>query len=172
MNLLSSLLLLLLGLNSHGILCHGFATSSLLSQQTRQGSRRITSFLNDENEEETNEEKPKSKDSEPISLFELAEMEAKASKRIDDRLLLPYRLGETITNLAWSVVLASVLLNGFGYAFIRDANGFISIGTIEERNFRLEMNKGTREAMEKSADAATRNQNAVDPTAAASALDK
>jgi hypothetical protein len=156
-----------LGLNSHGQLCDGFSANSLISQHTRQGSTKHTSFLNAKNEDEetTNETKQETKKSDPISLYELAEMEARASKRINDRLLLPYRLGEALTNLAWFVVILSVVLNGFGYAYIRGQNGLITIGTLEERNFQIEMAKGTREAMESSVDAATRNQNSVDTAA-------
>jgi len=120
---------------------------------------------NAEDEEETSDPEQKAKYSEPIPLYELAEMEARASKRINDRLMLPYRIGEVLTNTAWFVVLLGVVLNGFGYAYIRGANGFITIGTLEERNFQIEMNKSTREAMVSSVDAATRNQNSVDTAA-------
>ncbi|CAJ1940030.1 unnamed protein product [Cylindrotheca closterium] len=165
--LLPSLLLLLLGLNnSHGLLCGRFSARSLISLQPKLGSsRRIELFLKAENEDEETSEsdtKQETKRSEPITLFELAEMEARASKRINDRLLLPYRLGEALTNVAWFVVILSVFLNAFGYAYIRGDYGIITIGTIEERNFQIEMRKSSKEAMESSVDAATRNQNLVD----------
>ena len=81
-----------------------------------------------------------------MTLYELAELEAKASKRINDRLMLPYRIGRAINAAIWSFVILGFALNFFGYGYVKGENGMIAIGTLEERNFQIEVNKSTKEA--------------------------
>lgn len=114
----------------------------------------------DSSEKETEKETEKVKGSEPISLYELQRREAEASKRVQDKLLFPYRFGRAFNAALWTFVLVGFLLNAFGYGYIRGENGMLAIGTLEEQNFQVEVNKGAREA-NKSAREAMRNQEVV-----------
>lgn len=146
----------------NGLLCNAFSSTSRINPRTMPGRTRISSFLNAETKDEITEGKDKSTDSEPITLYELAEMEARASKRVNDRLLLPYRLGRAIYYGTLFFLFSCYVLNAFGYGYIRGEYGFLTIGTLEERNFQQEMTKGTRKAMENSVDAVTKSQIEVD----------
>eukprot|EP00980_Cylindrotheca_fusiformis_P028657 scaffold22634_cov123-Cylindrotheca_fusiformis.AAC.4 len=143
------------------ICCTGFLqevspTQTRLAQNVpRRGNPSISIFMaannennNDDDDNNKKEKDPKKNSEPPISLYELSRREEEASKRVRDKLLFPYRLGRAFNALLWTFVVVGVLLNVFGYGYIRGDNGMLSIGTLEERNFQIEVNKSAKEAMQ------------------------
>jgi hypothetical protein len=66
---------------------------------------------------------------------ELWEMEAQQAKQRHNLWSLPGRVGQAMTAVGWLFVIITTILNTQGYAWIPSANGEISLGTLEERNF-------------------------------------
>jgi len=100
------------------------------------------------------EKKDEDEDSEPISLAELSRLEEESSRKNMEQLLFPNRLGaalsSTITALAWVWLLSGVVLNYFGYAYIKNPNGpGITIGTLEDQAFQGEVRKSMKESQQK-----------------------
>mmetsp|Transcript_8578 Transcript_8578/g.14266 ORF Transcript_8578/g.14266 Transcript_8578/m.14266 type:complete len:167 (-) Transcript_8578:206-706(-) len=83
---------------------------------------------------------------EPMTLAEIARIEEEASRKVMNRLLLPNRIGEAVTSMAWFFVGSAVLLQGFGYGYVINDNHMISIDTLENREFQVTMRKSMREA--------------------------
>jgi hypothetical protein len=78
------------------------------------------------------------KKSEPMTLAELAGLEEEASTRLENRLLLPHRIGNAINAAAWLFVGIGILLNIFGYDYtVKD--GFLSVDTRENAAFQKEL---------------------------------
>jgi hypothetical protein len=143
-------LVLLADFNHQVTSCEGFLPTAQRSRQLQNvpvgKSLFGLSMATDDDNNDNAKEKEKSKDSEPISLYELSRLEQEASKRVNDRLLLPFRLGRAFNAAGWTFVLCGILLNVFGYGYIRGENGMLAVGTMEERNFQVEVNKSAREA--------------------------
>ena len=77
-----------------------------------------------------------------MTLAELAQFEEESSRRLFQRLLLPQRIGATITFVAQLFVLIGITLNVFGYGYVRnDTTHWIEIDTLEHRQFQLELRK-------------------------------
>jgi hypothetical protein len=95
----------------------------------------------DDKEEEEEEEKD-----EPITLAELTRMEEESSRKVMDRLLLPQRIGEAVTSMAWLFVIGGFLLNVFGYDYVVNENHMLTIDTLENSQFQNAMRGSMKEA--------------------------
>jgi hypothetical protein len=133
--------------------CNAFSPFSSMTLINNKTSRRLLHLGmsnnkdNNKKKKKTDDEsKSKSPESEPITLFELARREAEAGKRVNDRLMLPYRVGRAVNYALWTFVFLGFALNIFGYGYIRGENGQLAVGTMEERNFQLEVRKSAIEA--------------------------
>ncbi|KAL7502101.1 hypothetical protein ACHAWX_000456 [Stephanocyclus meneghinianus] len=62
---------------------------------------------------------------------ELSRIELESSIRRKNAMLLPQRISQAVSTLAWTFVIVGILLNQFGYAYIRDPSGGIGIGTLK-----------------------------------------
>jgi len=71
--------------------------------------------------------------------------EEEVSKRVFDRLMLPDRIGSFLNGAAWTFVAVGFLLQVFGYAYVRDDDGLIRIGTLEEQQFKREVMNSMKE---------------------------
>lgn len=91
---------------------------------------------NDGEDDTTEPEAAKKKTS--MTLVEYAERERKAGRQLENRLLLPNRIGKAITGALYTFIALGFLLELSGYGFVRTQNG-ISIGTLEEREFQREI---------------------------------
>ena len=77
-----------------------------------------------------------------ISLAELARLEEESSRKLFQRLLLPQRIGATVTFVLQVFVLVGITLNIFGYAYVRnETTNWIEIDTLEHRQFQMELRK-------------------------------
>ncbi|KAL7552551.1 hypothetical protein ACHAWF_015782 [Thalassiosira exigua] len=82
---------------------------------------------------------------------ELSKMEFDSSMNRKNAMLLPQRISQAVTVLAWSFVIGGIILNSLGYAWVRDPAGGIGVGTVDERNFQREvMRERRREPEEES----------------------
>jgi len=70
---------------------------------------------------------------------ELRKMEFDSSMNRKNSLLLPQRISQAITTLAWLFVAGGIILNQFGLAYIKDPSGGIGIGSLDERDFQREV---------------------------------
>jgi hypothetical protein len=104
--------------------------------------------MNDEDEVEKSEE-TKNKDGctkregltwEELSLDpELRKIEFDSSMERKNSLLLPQRISQAITTLAWLFVVSGIILNQLGLAYVKDPSGGIRIGSLDERDFQREV---------------------------------
>jgi hypothetical protein len=83
---------------------------------------------------------------EPISLAELSRREEESSRKVMQRLTLPSRIGEAMNSAAWLFVVCGVLLNINGYGYVVKDNHMITIDTLENRQFQLEIRKSMKES--------------------------
>ena len=71
-----------------------------------------------------------------------------ADRRVNRNLMLPRTImstiGSTIQYLAYGFLISQFALNIFGYAIINDGD-MIRIGTLEERDFQMEIRKSVKE---------------------------
>ena len=67
--------------------------------------------------------------------------EEENARRVANRLLLPSRIGEAFNRALWTVVLFTLILNVFGYTWVRKDNGAIVLDTIENKRFQDEINR-------------------------------
>jgi hypothetical protein len=70
---------------------------------------------------------------------ELRKMEFDSSMNRKNSLLLPQRISQAITTLAWLFVAGGIILNQFGLAYVKDPSGGIGIGSLDERDFQREV---------------------------------
>jgi hypothetical protein len=70
---------------------------------------------------------------------ELRKIEFDSSMNRKNSLLLPQRISQAITTLAWLFVAGGIILNQFGLAYIKDPSGGIGIGSLDERDFQREV---------------------------------
>jgi hypothetical protein len=89
----------------------------------------------DENETDPDEEKGKS-----ISLYELYEQQEKAARKVNQNLLLGYRLEKAFNASLWGFVIVGFALNFFGYGYVLK-DGHLDIDTLENRQFQRELNR-------------------------------
>jgi hypothetical protein len=124
--------------------CDGFATTPRaierqLIYRCRSSRRILHQSLNkddDSAESETEDAKSNKKDesyswAELQADPELSRMELESSMRRKNVMLLPQRLSQAVSTLAWTFVIVGIILNQLGYAYIRDPSGGIGIGTLE-----------------------------------------
>lgn len=97
-----------------------------------------------EDHEDKNDMELETKES-PMSLADLSRLEEEASRKNLERLLLPDRIGQAVTKVAWLFVLSGFVLNIFGYGYVVQANHLIKIDTLENRQFQMEVRKSIRE---------------------------
>jgi hypothetical protein len=122
----------------------GIRTSPLLPRiATHHHSLRSTLRLRMKEEDDKEEEKEKD---EPITLAELNRMEEESSRKVMDRLLLPQRIGEAVTSVAWLFVIGGFLLNVFGYDYTVNENHMLTIDTVENSQFQNAMRGSMKEA--------------------------
>jgi hypothetical protein len=76
--------------------------------------------------------------SQRMTLQELSFREEKASRELLGRLLLPSRIVQAWTGMVQIFVVIGILLNAFGYGYIRTEHG-IGIDTLEHRQFQIEL---------------------------------
>ena len=89
-----------------------------------------------------NNEKESSDDSEPITLAELTARVEEQSRRVFESLLFNFRLGEVLSGVAWLFLISTFALEFFGYSYmIDDQTHRLTIGTLEQKNFRKELKK-------------------------------
>ena len=86
---------------------------------------------------------------EAITGIELARLEEEASRKIFQSLLLPQRIGEALNAAAVSFVVCGVVLNVFGYGYVVQDNHMITIDTLENREFQIEVRKSMNERANK-----------------------
>jgi hypothetical protein len=80
----------------------------------------------------------------PMTLAEYAEREQKAARDLDNRLLLPNRIGKAVNVLLYTFVILGYILNLFGLAYVKSPDGWsVTIDTIEARRFQDEINRTT-----------------------------
>ncbi len=70
---------------------------------------------------------------------ELRKLEYDNSINRKNAMLLPQRISSAITSLGWLFVGGGIILNQLGYAYVRDSSGGIRIGSLNERDFQLEV---------------------------------
>ncbi len=70
---------------------------------------------------------------------ELRKIEFDSSMNRKNSLLLPQRISQAITTLAWLFVVGGIALNQLGLAYIQDPSGGIGIGSLDERDFQREV---------------------------------
>ena len=104
--------------------------------------------MNDEDEVEKSEEtKNKGGDTKREGLTweellldaELRKIEFDSSMERKNSLLLPQRISQAITTLAWLFVVSGIILNQLGLAYVKDPSGGIGIGSLDERDFQREV---------------------------------
>lgn len=96
-------------------------------------------------EDQTKQPKNEDEDDDPVEEFLAME---EASKRVYNRLMMPRRIfssiGSTIQFMGYGFLIFCFALNIAGYALINDGGSY-HIGTLEERNFQMEIAKSIRE---------------------------
>ena len=112
----------------------------ILPQQTRRSA--ILYSQNNDSDDDIKENGNDNRDSEdPVVDAFLAEQEA--SRKVQERLLMPQRIGkalsQTVTTIGWSFLVASFLLQQFGYAFVSNGHGGFRIDTLETAQFQKEV---------------------------------
>ena len=86
-----------------------------------------------------------SKDDDPVEEFLAME---EASQRVTRRLMFPRivmtYIGESIRYTAYAFLIFTFALNIAGYALIRDGDYSFRIGTLEDRDFQMEISKSMK----------------------------
>lgn len=95
-----------------------------------------------DDEEESQLERPK-EPTQPMTLFEYAEKERRAARDLNNRLLLPDRIGKAVNTTLYAFVILGIILNIFGFAFVRKSDGSLTIDTIAARRFQNEISRTT-----------------------------
>jgi hypothetical protein len=62
---------------------------------------------------------------------ELSRLERNSSIQRKNAMLLPQRISQATSIVAWTFVIGGIILNTLGYAYIRDPSGGIGIGTLK-----------------------------------------
>ncbi|KAL3782415.1 hypothetical protein ACHAW5_010305 [Stephanodiscus triporus] len=75
---------------------------------------------------------------------ELRKIEYDSSVNRKNAMLLPQRISAAVTTLGWIFVVCGVVLNQLGYAYVKDPAGGIRIGSLDERDFQVEVVKEGR----------------------------
>lgn len=109
-----------------------------------------TSGEDEEKDENNNNNNDDDNMKEPsLTLAELAQMEENASRKNLEQLLLPNRISEAVTKLAWLFVLSGFALNAFGYGYVVKSDvpfyQRIQIDTLENRQFQMEVRKSMKQ---------------------------
>jgi hypothetical protein len=80
-----------------------------------------------------------------MTLTEYAEREQQAARDLENRLLLPNRIGKAVNVLLYTFVILGFVLNLFGLAYVKSPDGWsVTIDTIEARRFQDEINRTTK----------------------------
>lgn len=69
----------------------------------------------------------------------LRQLELKSSINRKNNMLLPQRISQAITTLGWTFVVTGIILNSLGFAWVKNPEGGLGIGTLDQRDFQREM---------------------------------
>jgi hypothetical protein len=94
----------------------------------------------DDAEEEQKDERRK-EPTKAMTLVEYAEKEQKATRDLNNRLLLPDRIGKAVNVTLYAFVILGFILNLFGFAYVRKPDGSLTIDTMDARRFQDEINR-------------------------------
>lgn len=75
---------------------------------------------------------------------ELSKLEFDSSINRKNSMLLPQRVSQAVSALAWSFVIGGIILNSVGYAWVKDPAGGIGVGTLDKRDFQREIQREIR----------------------------
>lgn len=116
--------------------CIGFSTLPTTKQQQRFPHNHLNlatnndDNLNDKDKQSTDESNSYSW-AELQADPELSKLERNSSIQRKNAMLLPQRISQATSIVAWSFVIGGIVLNSLGYAWVRDPSGGIGIGTLE-----------------------------------------
>jgi hypothetical protein len=95
----------------------------------------------DEDDAEAQKDERRKEPTKKMTLVEYAEKEQKATRELNNRLLLPDRIGKAVNVTLYAFVILGFILNLFGFAYVRKPDGSLIIDTIEARRFQDEINR-------------------------------
>eukprot|EP00584_Thalassiosira_punctigera_P020145 CAMPEP_0172574598 /NCGR_PEP_ID=MMETSP1067-20121228/136787_1 /TAXON_ID=265564 ORGANISM="Thalassiosira punctigera, Strain Tpunct2005C2" /NCGR_SAMPLE_ID=MMETSP1067 /ASSEMBLY_ACC=CAM_ASM_000444 /LENGTH=199 /DNA_ID=CAMNT_0013367231 /DNA_START=298 /DNA_END=897 /DNA_ORIENTATION=+ len=75
---------------------------------------------------------------------ELRKVELDSSMNRKNNMLLPQRISMAVTTLGWMFVIGGVILEQSGYAWVKSPTGGLGIGTLDERDFQMEIMRERR----------------------------
>ena len=81
--------------------------------------------------------------SQKFTLAEIAQKEEAASRRVMNRLLLPDKIGKVINFAAWFFVISSIALESMGYGYVPREGGGLTIDTLENKAFVMEVRRSS-----------------------------
>jgi len=115
--------------------------------------RRMVENNNDEKEKEKSSSNKNDEDNNNLLTYDelsrdpnLLIQSEKASDNILNTLTLPNRIGDAITTMGYLFVGVGLLLNINGYGYVVNSEGRITIDTLDNRAFQMEINKGNKRA--------------------------
>lgn len=100
---------------------------------------------NNSNDEDTSTNKKEKDDDNSYSWAELQadeklrQLELKSSINRKNNMLLPQRISQAVTTLGWTFVVTGIVLNSLGFAWVKNPEGGLGIGTLDQRDFQREM---------------------------------
>ena len=116
-----------------------------------------TNKSDDDNEEEGEESSSNSRSKQDRRGLDYTRAEEESSIERTKRLMLPRTvlggIAKSIQWVAYAFIALSIILPTFGYSFVKGADG-LRIGTVEDRDFQLEINKTVKQEQTKAAAAA------------------
>ena len=140
--------------------------------KTLQAANNKSDDDDEEEGEEENSSSSRSKQDRRVLDYTRAEEESSIERT--KRLMMPRTvLGGIAKSIQWTAyafIALSIILPTFGYSFVKDADG-LRIGTVEDRDFQLEINKTVKPKQTKAAAAATAAATSTTATQGSSAAD-
>jgi hypothetical protein len=95
----------------------------------------------DEDDAEEQKDERRKEPTKAMTLVEYAEKEQKATRDLNNRLLLPDRIGKAVNVTLYAFVILGFILNLFGFAYVRKPDGSLTIDTMDARRFQDEINR-------------------------------
>lgn len=136
--------------------------------KTLQAANNKSDDDDEEEGEEENSSSSRSKQDRRVLDYTRAEEESSIERT--KRLMLPRTvLGGIAKSIQWTAyafIALSIILPTFGYSFVKDADG-LRIGTVEDRDFQLEINKTVKQENTKAAAATATSTPATQGSSAA-----
>eukprot|EP00978_Attheya_sp_CCMP212_P007362 scaffold17121_cov60-Attheya_sp.AAC.1 len=71
----------------------------------------------------------------------MSQKEQEAANKLAFKFSFPDRIGKAFNAFAVIFLVLGFILNQFGYAYVRNSNGWIGIDTLDRRDFQIEMYK-------------------------------